>query len=82
MAAKQVLGEYFLGATDATTPDEWSWVAGGKLWSGLANGTAYGFTNWSPNEPNGSGDCLVEQGNAVWDDRTCTDQRRYICESP
>lgn len=81
-AAQSSLGEYFLGATDATTPDEWSWLAGGKLWSGQADGTAYGYANWSSNEPNGSGDCLVVQSNGPWDDRTCTDQRKYVCEAP
>ena len=81
-AASKSMGEYFLGATDAATPDEWSWLAGGKFWSGVANGTGYGYTNWSANEPNASGDCLVAQANGPWDDRTCTDQRKYICEAP
>lgn len=81
-AQAYLLGEYFLGATDASTPDEWSWLAGGKFWSGVADGTATGYAHWSANEPNASGDCLVVQGNGPWDDRTCTDQRRYVCESP
>jgi len=80
-AQTHLLGEYFLGATDATTPDEWSWLVGGKFWSGVADGTASAYAHWSANEPNASGDCLVVQGNGPWDDRTCTDQRRYVCES-
>jgi hypothetical protein len=81
-AAQNSLGEYFLGATDATTPDEWSWLAGGKLWSGQVDGTPYGYSHWSSNEPNGSGDCLVVQSNGPWDDRICSDQRKYVCEAP
>jgi hypothetical protein len=79
-AAIKTMGEYFLGATDASTPDEWSWLAGGKLWSGVADGTPTGYANFSPNEPNDSGDCLVVQSNGPWDDRICTDQRKYVCE--
>jgi hypothetical protein len=81
MAQSHSLGEYYLGSTDAATPNEWSWLAGGKLWSGVADGTAYGYTHFSANEPNASGDCLVVQSNGPWDDRGCTDQRRYVCES-
>lgn len=80
-AQAHTLGEYFLGATDATTPDVWSWLAGGTFWMGIADGTASGYAHWSPNEPNASGDCLVVQANGPWDDRICTDQRRYVCES-
>jgi hypothetical protein len=79
-AATKTMGEYFLGATDASTPDEWSWLAGGKLWSGVADGTPTGYASFSPNEPNASGDCLVVQSNGPWDDRICTDQRKYVCE--
>ena len=75
------MGEYFLGATDASAPDTWTWLAGGTFWVGVADGTPTGYTNWSPNEPNASGDCLVVQSNDRWDDRTCTDQRKYICEA-
>jgi hypothetical protein len=77
----KTLGEYYLGSTDASTPDSWSWLAGGKFWDGVADGTPTGYTNWSSNEPNASGDCLVVQTGGKWDDRICTDGRRYICET-
>jgi hypothetical protein len=80
-AASRSFGEYYLGSTDAATPDEWSWLAGGKFWSGVADGTALAYTHWSANEPNASGDCLVVQANGPWDDRGCTDQRLYVCEA-
>jgi len=79
----KVLGEYYLGGTDATTPDTWVWLAGGQFWKGVANGTATGYTHWSANEPNASGDCVVVQGNGgAWDDRICTDGRKFVCEAP
>ena len=80
-AASKSFGEYFLGATDAATPNEWSWLAGGKFWSGLADGTALAYSHWSANEPNASDDCVVVQSNGPWDDRLCTYQRLYVCET-
>jgi hypothetical protein len=73
-------GEYYLGSTDASTPNTWAWLAGGTFWTGLANGTASGYAHWNAGEPNGSGPCLVVQTGFVWDDRICTDQRLYICD--
>lgn len=52
-------GEYYLGTTDASSPDDWSWLAGGQFWTGLANGTAAAYVNWRGGEPNGSGDCAM-----------------------
>jgi hypothetical protein len=73
-------GEYYLGSTDASTPNTWTWLAGGTFWTGVADGTASGYANWGGGEPNASGDCLVVQNNFVWDDRSCTDTRTYICD--
>jgi hypothetical protein len=73
-------GEYYLGSTDATTQNTWTWLAGGTFWTGVANGSASGYSHWNTGEPNASGDCLVVQSNFVWDDRICTDNRTYICD--
>jgi hypothetical protein len=73
-------GEYYLGSSDAMTPNTWTWLSGGTFWTGLANGTASGYAHWNGGEPNGSGDCLVVQTGFVWDDRVCTDNRKYICD--
>ncbi len=73
-------GEYWLGSTDASTPNTWTWLAGGTFWTGVANGTASGYAHWNTGEPNASGDCLVVQTGFAWDDRICTDQRKYICD--
>jgi hypothetical protein len=55
-------------------------LAGGTFWTGVANGTASGYAHWNSNEPNASGDCIVVQTGLSWDDRICTDQRKYICD--
>jgi hypothetical protein len=73
-------GEYYLGGTDATTPNTWTWLAGGTFWTGLANGTVTGYAHWGSSQPDGSGTCVVVQSNFVWDDRICTDHRLYICK--
>lgn len=73
-------GEYFLGSTDASTPNTWTWLAGGTFWTGLANGTGSGYSHWNTGEPNASGDCVVVQTGFVWDDRACSDNRKYICD--
>jgi hypothetical protein len=39
------------------------------------------YSHWSTGQPDGSGDCTVVQINGPWDDRTCFDQRKYICEA-
>lgn len=80
-SADMAMGEYYLGASDEAEPNSWVWLQGGTFWQGVANGTATGYTNWSANEPNDSGDCLVVQSNGPWDDRTCGDQRKYVCEA-
>lgn len=80
-SADKAMGEYYLGASDEAVPNTWVWLQGGTFWQGVANGTATGYTHWSPNEPNDSGDCLVVQSNGPWDDRTCGDQRKYVCEA-
>jgi hypothetical protein len=73
-------GEYWLGSTDSSTPNTWTWLAGGTFWTGVANGTVSGYAHWNSGEPNASGDCVVVQTGSAWDDRICTDQRKYICD--
>jgi hypothetical protein len=73
-------GEYYLGGTDANTPNTWTWLKGGTFWTGLANGTTSSYAHWGSNQPDASGTCVVVQSNFVWDDRICTDHRLYICD--
>lgn len=53
----RMAGQYWLGASDADVEGEWRWQtgpeAGTLMWQGDAlMGTAVGFSNWSPGEPN------------------------------
>ncbi|TDN38864.1 hypothetical protein A8B98_22140 [Hymenobacter sp. UV11] len=49
-------GPFWLGASDAAVEGEWRWQTGpeaGQLfWRGGPGGTALGYANWSPGEPN------------------------------
>jgi hypothetical protein len=41
------------------------------------------YENWNDNEPNNCGDnenCVLASPNGKWNDLTCTDGRRTICE--
>ncbi|WP_375419052.1 Ig-like domain-containing protein [uncultured Hymenobacter sp.] len=48
-------GQYWFGASDAAVEGEWRWQSGpeaGQLfWRGAATGTALGYANWIPNQP-------------------------------
>lgn len=79
-AATLSFGEYFLGTTDATSPDDWAWLAGDQFWVGAANGTAAAYVNWMSGEPDGDGECAVVEEGLIWDDRSCAESHRYICE--
>jgi hypothetical protein len=81
-ATTKALGEYYLGGNDVATADTWVWLAGGQFWQGQANGTVTGYAHWNVGDPNHTGDCVVVQNGGVWDDRTCKDERKYICEAP
>ncbi|MEN8898698.1 MAG: putative Ig domain-containing protein, partial [Nonlabens sp.] len=56
----KLVGQGWIGASDAATEDQWLWVtgpeAGTQFWQGEANGSAVGgeYNNWSTNEPNDS----------------------------
>jgi hypothetical protein len=40
-----------------------------------------GYSNWSPGEPNGSGDCVrMKAGGSQWADDGCTNLHDAICE--
>ncbi len=41
------------------------------------------YTNWGPNEPSddaGTEDCVEMYESSVWNDKTCTESRRFICK--
>ncbi len=43
------------------------------------------YTNWGPDEPNnytGTEGCAEMYGKSLWNDKTCTKLRRFICKRP
>ena len=38
------------------------------------------YSNWSPNEPNGTGQCATMLGTNLWNDQDCTISLPSICE--
>lgn len=68
----------WLGHNDVLTEGTWVWLDGVPL----------AYTHWDAGEPNDSGgeDCGVVMTAAgresEWDDRSCGDERPYVCESP
>ncbi|XP_036439300.1 CD209 antigen-like protein A [Colossoma macropomum] len=67
-------GDIWIGLTDSATEGVWKWVDGSALT------TEY----WSGSEPNdlgGDEDCVeFYSNNKRWNDRRCSDKRRWICE--
>jgi FG-GAP-like repeat/Lectin C-type domain len=64
---QRIQGNGWIGASDASTPDDWRWVtgpeglenngAGRQFWSGRANGSVVSgrYANWQAEEPNDFG---------------------------
>lgn len=69
----------WFGASDAAVEGDWKWLdgpeAGTTFWTGLFNGVASGYENWSGGEPNNAGneDCSEFYANGSgWNDLPCT----------
>lgn len=68
-------GQVWIAGSDAGNEGNWVWY----------NGEPLSYTNWRSGEPNdgGSGeDCMVLEGDrgGSWDDRSCGDSYRFVCE--
>jgi len=69
--------QVWIGGTDANSEGRWVWSP---------SNTPLSYRNWhrgNPDNLNGRQDCLMlGYGNpGEWDDRYCTGERKYICES-
>ncbi|XP_041036051.1 C-type lectin domain family 17, member A-like isoform X1 [Carcharodon carcharias] len=65
-------GDYWIGLTDRGSEGNWTWV----------DGTPVSFTQWYGGEPNNWNDhenCAFIR-RTDWNDVSCTDQFRFICE--
>lgn len=87
--ASKMAGESWLSANDRTTEGAWRWSVAGAddgppFWSGTSNGNPVGglYSNWETLQPNdlGTQDCAIIEGDAKWDDKSCTDTKSYVCE--
>ena len=68
-------GEWWIGFSDAAVEGNFDW----------SDGTAVDFTNWSPGEPNNSGNedfTLVNTGSTKWNDVGATEQRPSVFSAP
>ena len=67
--------DVWIAGTDAGNEGNWIWY----------QNDPFSFQNWRSGEPNnGSGneDCMVLEGmrGGTWDDRSCGESRRFVCE--
>ena len=87
---RDLANDVWIGATDATTDNQWYWLDGDveseQFWSGTETGTAVGgrFTNWASSEPN---DWLGAESHAEmnhvtgeWFDTSDSKLNAYIVE--
>jgi len=72
-------GEFYIGATDATTEGQWNWIDGGveadRFWNGDATGSAPGgvYENWHADEPQGGAGenyAAIRQSDGIWLDNS------------
>eukprot|EP00964_Phaeocystis_antarctica_P054976 scaffold32325_cov65-Phaeocystis_antarctica.AAC.1 len=65
----------WIGGTDAASEGAWVWSP---------SNTPLSYTNWYPSEPNNSGgeDCLMGNYGGKWNDGTCTEKNKYVCQQP
>jgi hypothetical protein len=74
----------WLGGDDLTTADSWHWHDGSLFWTGASSGSAPSgvYANWFTNypDPGGTTRCLEMRDDYTWDDKRCSQGKRYVCE--
>ena len=74
----------WLGGDDITAEGSWHWRDGALFWTGPSSGSAPAgiYTHWYINYPGVSGttDCLEMRDDFTWDDKQCSQGKRYVCE--
>jgi hypothetical protein len=75
-----------IGASDQAVGGEWRWADGTLFWQGGSGGKLVpGFyANWDGQSPSASGaqQCSGLLVSGLWQDRSCTAEEPFICESP
>ncbi|MCZ7679614.1 MAG: C-type lectin domain-containing protein [Sandaracinaceae bacterium] len=82
--------DWWLGATRTMPPSpdgtQLTWIDGTAV--PLPTDSS-GFSNWRGGQPDGSGGCVdmdpdqpsADAVNGRWEDASCSDAQRYVCES-
>lgn len=74
----------WIGHTDQLNEGVWIWAYNQvPFWRGSQGGVALDgqFAEWSPGEPNASGDCGAMFATGLLDDLTCTRAQPFVCET-
>jgi hypothetical protein len=81
---RQLRERSWIGHTDVRVEGVWVWSYNQRpFWRDSPRREAIDgqFAEWSPGEPNGSGDCGAMYETGLLDDLTCTRAAPYVCET-
>lgn len=74
----------WLGGDDLSVEGSWHWQDGTLFWTGTSSGSAPpgAYVNWYPGYPGSAAttDCLEMRSDLSWDDKQCSQGKRYVCE--
>jgi hypothetical protein len=74
---------HWLGGSDQTVADDWTWPTGVVFWRGDRLGAPVGgaYTNWEPNHPIDGANCAsVTFPDGRWQSYDCIQDARILCE--
>ena len=75
----------WLGGDDIAVANQWVWLDGTLFWTGGSSGSAPPgvYVNWYPGLPGPGGNtpCLEMRDDYTWDDKQCSQGKRYVCET-
>ena len=71
-----ISGDTWIGLNDDAVEGTWIWDLGelGEV--------PMTFSHWEGGDEPDGGDCVRMRGDGTWEDRSCDEGNRYICERP